>query len=159
MKIFLTKGESCSYDNESIHDIEVSLRYKHLVKQWVPMDLTKINTNFFVNERIYHIVLSLLHGLGIFSMDVAKLCHGILTELMEHVRPCYVYNDWVQLVQYTKSMWRYGVAANYIQLKDNDLYKGTTMYIDGRPKAVGNIARFIDNTRPVTTNKQPNFIF
>ena len=33
------------------------------------------------------------------------------------------------------------------------------MYIDGRPKAVGNIARFINSTRPGSTNKQPNCIF
>lgn len=33
------------------------------------------------------------------------------------------------------------------------------MYIDGRPKASGNIAGFISNTKPSTTNNQPNFIF
>ncbi len=33
------------------------------------------------------------------------------------------------------------------------------MYIDGRPKAAGNIAGFMNSTRPVTTNKQPNCIF
>jgi hypothetical protein len=38
------------------------------------------------------------------------------------------------------------VAANYIQLKDNDQNKGETMYIDGRPKATGNIAGFINST-------------
>jgi hypothetical protein len=51
------------------------------------------------------------------------------------------------------------VAANYIQLKDNDQNKGASMYIDERPKAVGNIAGFMNNTRPTTTNKQPNCIF
>lgn len=33
------------------------------------------------------------------------------------------------------------------------------MYIDGRPKASGNIARFINSTQPGTTNKQPNCVF
>jgi len=33
------------------------------------------------------------------------------------------------------------------------------MYIDRRPKASGNIAGFINSTRPGTTNKQPNCIF
>lgn len=56
-------------------------------------------------------------------------------------------------------MQRYGVAANYIQLKDNDENKGATMYIDGRPKAVGNIVGFINSTRPITTNKKHNCIF
>jgi hypothetical protein len=40
----------------------------------------------------------------------------------------------------------YRVAANYIQLKDNDGIKGGSMYIDGRPKASGNIAGFINST-------------
>ena len=35
----------------------------------------------------------------------------------------------------------------------------STMYIDGRPKASGNIAGFINNTRPVKTTKKPNCIF
>ena len=33
------------------------------------------------------------------------------------------------------------------------------MYIDGRPKATQNIARFINDTWPTKTNKQPNSIF
>jgi hypothetical protein len=49
--------------------------------------------------------------------------------------------------------------ANYIQLKDNNHNKGATMYIDGRPKASGNIAGLINSTRPRTTRKQPNCIF
>lgn len=32
MKFFLVEGGSCSYDDESIGDIDVPLRYKHLVK-------------------------------------------------------------------------------------------------------------------------------
>ena len=32
MKLFLAEGGSCSYDDESIGDIEVPLRYKHLLK-------------------------------------------------------------------------------------------------------------------------------
>jgi hypothetical protein len=56
-------------------------------------------------------------------------------------------------------MRRYGLAANYIQLKDIDQNKGETIYIDGRPKETGNIAGFINNTQPATTNKRPNCIF
>ena len=56
-------------------------------------------------------------------------------------------------------MRRYGVAANYIQLLDNNQNKGETMYIDRRPKAIGNIVGFINSTRPVETTKKPNFIF
>ena len=33
MKFFLAKGGSCSYDDESIGDIDVPLRYKHVVKK------------------------------------------------------------------------------------------------------------------------------
>jgi hypothetical protein len=73
--------------------------------------------------------------------------------------PCYIYKDWIQIVQYTKSIQRYGLVANYIQLKDNDKNKGETIYIDGRPKEMENIAGFINSTRPVTTNKRPNCVF
>ena len=104
------------------------------MKQWEPKDRPEINTDFSVNERIYRIAPSSLHGLGLFSMDGIKVCYEGLIELMECVRPCYNYNDSVQLVQYTKSMKRYRVAAYYIQLKDNDQNKGTTMYIYWRPK-------------------------
>jgi hypothetical protein len=51
------------------------------------------------------------------------------------------------------------LAANYIQLKDNDQNKGETIYIDERPKTMGNIVRFINNTRPTTIKKQPNCVF
>ena len=53
MEIFLAKGGSCSYDDKTIGDIEIPLRYIHLVKQWVPKDLPQLNTYFYVNERIY----------------------------------------------------------------------------------------------------------
>ena len=33
------------------------------------------------------------------------------------------------------------------------------MYIDGRPKEIGNIVGFINSTRPSSTSKQPNCIF
>jgi hypothetical protein len=55
-------------------------------------------------------------------------------------------------------MRRYKVAANYIQLLDNNQNKGETMYIDGRPKDTGNIAGFI-STQSVATTKKPNCIF
>ena len=53
MEFFLAERGSCSYDDETIGDIEVPLRYKHLVKQWVTRDLPQLNTCFYVNERIY----------------------------------------------------------------------------------------------------------
>ena len=63
------------------------------------------------------------------------------------------------MVQYTLSMHRYGLSANYLQLKDKDLNKGETLYIDGRTKKTKNIAGFINNTKPGSTLKQPNCIF
>ena len=77
------------------------LRYQHLVKQLVPSDLPQVNTDFFVNERIYRIVPSSLHGLGLFCMDGLKVGYGRCTELMEYVGPYYNYSDWMHLVQYT----------------------------------------------------------
>ena len=77
---------------------------------------------------------------------------------MEYVGPCYSYGDWLRLVQHTPSMRRYAVAANYIQLKDNNENKGATVYIDGRPKASENIARLIKSTRPGKTINKPNCI-
>ena len=65
----------------------------------------------------------------------------------------------MRLVQYTRSMHRYGLSANYLQLKDRDQNKGETLYIDGSPKPIGNIAGFINSTQPGSTIKQPNYIF
>jgi hypothetical protein len=95
MEFFLAKGGSCYYDHESINDIEVPLRYTHIVKQWVPKDLPEINIDFCVNERIYRIAPSSLHGLDLFSMDGIKFCYDGLTELMEYVGPYYIYKDWI----------------------------------------------------------------
>ena len=50
------------------------LRYQHLVKQWVPSDLPKVNTDFCVNERIYRIVPSSLHRLGFVDVYVTSEC-------------------------------------------------------------------------------------
>ena len=38
MQFFVIEMGSCSYDDDTICDIEVPLRYKHIVKQWVPKD-------------------------------------------------------------------------------------------------------------------------
>jgi hypothetical protein len=95
MEFFLSKGDSCYYDDERIDDIEVPLRYKHIVKRWVPKDLSEINTGFCANGRIYWIAPSSLHGLGIFSMDGIKAYYNSLTKLMEYVGPCYIYKDWI----------------------------------------------------------------
>ena len=46
MKFFLAEGGSCSYDDESIGDIEVPLRYKNLLKQWIPKELPELDTDF-----------------------------------------------------------------------------------------------------------------
>ena len=135
------------------------MRYKHLLKQWAPKELPELDTDFCVNERMYHIAPSSIHGLGLFSMENIKVKYGELVELFEYVGPCYTYGVWLRLVQYMPSMRRYTLVANFIQLKDNNKNKGATMYIDGRPKASGNIAGLINSTRPGTTRKEPNCIF
>ena len=56
-------------------------------------------------------------------------------------------------------MKRYGVVAIYIQLVEHNKNKGATIYIDGRPKASGNVARLINSTWPVTTTKKMNCEF
>jgi hypothetical protein len=159
MKFFLAKGGSCSYNDESIGDIEVPLRYKHLVKQWVPKELPPIDIVFIVNNRTYRIAPSSLHGLGLFSMDGIIVKYNTITKLMDYVIPCYNYNDWMWLVQYMRSMQRYALIVNYIQLINKDKNKGATIYIDGRPKASDNITGFINSTLPRTTNKQLNCIY
>ena len=88
MKIFLAEGGSCSYDDESIGDIEVPLRYKNMVKQWVPKELPPIDVDFIVNNRTYRITPSSLHGLGLFSMDGITVKYNTITELMDYVRLC-----------------------------------------------------------------------
>ena len=40
---FSHEGGSCSSNDETIGDIERPLRYKHLVKQWVPRDLPQVH--------------------------------------------------------------------------------------------------------------------
>ena len=93
IEFFLIEGGSCSYDDETIGDIKVPLRYKHLVKQWEPKDIPQLNTDFFVNERIYRIAPSSLHGLGFFCMDGIKVDYNRSTKLMEYVGPYYNYKD------------------------------------------------------------------
>ena len=93
MEFFLKGGGSCSYDDEIVGDIEVPLKYKHLLKKWVPTDIPKVNTDFCVNERIYRIALSSLHGLGLVCMDGIKVGYNICTELMEYVGTSYNYSD------------------------------------------------------------------
>jgi hypothetical protein len=78
---------------------------------------------------------------------------------MDYVGPFYNYNDWMRVLRYMESMQRYALAANYIQLINNDKNKGVTIYIDGRPKDFDNIAGFINNTLSETKNKQPNCIY
>ena len=65
----------------------------------------------------------------------------------------------MRLVWYMQSMQRYALAADYIQLINNDKNKGATIYIDGMPKSFTNIVGFINSTRSGTTNKQTNCIF
>jgi hypothetical protein len=146
MQFFIANGGSCNYDAESIGDIELPLRYKHLVQRWASKELPEVDTYFFISGRMYCIAPSSLHGLGLFSMDDIKVDYGTITKFMEYVGPLYKYNHWLMLVRYTRSMRRYEVATNYIQLVDNNQNKGETMYIDGRPKATGNIVGFINST-------------
>lgn len=87
MEYFLAEGGSCSYEDETIGDIDVPLRYKHLGKQWVSKDLPPLNTDFCLNERIFRIAPSSLHGLGLFCMDGIKVGYDRCTELMEYVDP------------------------------------------------------------------------
>ena len=98
MEFFFSKGGSCSYDDESIGDIEVPFRYKHLVKQWVPKELPPLDTNLFFNNKIYHIALSSLHGMGLFSMDGIKVKYGVVTRLTRYVKPHNNYSDCMGLV-------------------------------------------------------------
>ena len=93
IQIFLVEGGSCSYEYETIGDIEVPLRHKHIVKQWVPKDIPQLNTGFCVNERIYRIAPLSLHGLGFFCMDSIMVGYDIFIELMEYVGPYYNYID------------------------------------------------------------------
>jgi hypothetical protein len=53
----------------------------------------------------------------------------------------------------------YKVSTNYLHLKDNNQNKGLSIDIGRRPKASGNIAWFINSTKPRSTNKQPNCLF
>ena len=55
-------------------------------------------------------------------------------------------------------MRRYGLLANYIQLKNKAQNKGSTLYMDRRPKTTRNIAGFINSTQPGSTLRQPNDI-
>jgi len=98
MEFFLVKGGLCSYDDESIGDIEVPPRYKHRLKQWVPKELPPLDTDFSVNNRMYRIARYSLHGLGIFSMDGITIKYNTIIELMNYVGLCYNYNDWMLLV-------------------------------------------------------------
>ena len=56
-------------------------------------------------------------------------------------------------------MCRYALSTNYLQWKENDHSKRLDVYIDGRPKEIGNIANFINSTCPRSTNKKLNCIF
>ena len=56
-------------------------------------------------------------------------------------------------------MCRYGLSANYIQLKNKAQNKEATLYMDERPKTIGNIVGFINSIEPGSTLKQPNCIF
>jgi hypothetical protein len=79
MELFLGEGDSYYYDDESIIDVEVPLRYKHMMIPWVPNELPQLEIDFCVNEMIYHIAPSSIHG-------------------MEYVKPCYNYGYWLRLV-------------------------------------------------------------
>lgn len=98
MQFFLANGGSCSYDDKTKGDIKVPFQYSHIEKEWIPNELPPINIDFCVNERIYRIAPSSLHGLGIFSMDGIKVCYNKVVKLFKYVGPCYNYNDWMWIV-------------------------------------------------------------
>jgi hypothetical protein len=93
MKFVIAEEGSCDYDDESIGDIEFTLRYIHIVQPWVPKELPQLDIDFFINGRMYCIDPSSLHGLGLFSMDAIKVKYGTITKLMEYVEQCYKYNQ------------------------------------------------------------------
>lgn len=68
------------------------MKYKHLVQYCVPKELPQLDNNFYVNESIYRIAPSPLHGLDIFSMDGIKVCYRGVIELIEYVKPCLLTN-------------------------------------------------------------------
>lgn len=55
-------------------------------------------------------------------------------------------------------MHRYALSTNYIQQKDNDQSKWVVVYIDGRPKEIGNIVGFINSTCLGSTNRKTTCI-
>jgi hypothetical protein len=98
MQFFIANRGLCNYDAENIGDIEFPLMYKHLVQRWALKELPEVDTDFFIDGRMYRLAPSSLHGLGLFSMDGIKAGYDIVTELMEYVRPLYNYNHWLMLV-------------------------------------------------------------
>ena len=73
---------------------------KHILrKNGYLSKLPPINMDFCVNEGIYQIAPSSIHGLGLYSMDGTKVSYKKVVELMDYVAPCYNYNNWMQIVQ------------------------------------------------------------
>jgi hypothetical protein len=89
IEFFYVKGGTCSYDDDTKDDIKVPSRYTHILKMLKPKQLPQLDTDFCVNERIYHITPSSIHGLGLFSMDGIQIKYGKVSKLMEYVKPCY----------------------------------------------------------------------
>ena len=58
MQFFIANGGSCNYDDESIGDIELPLRYLYLVQRWVPKELPQVDTDFFISGRMYRVTPS-----------------------------------------------------------------------------------------------------
>lgn len=79
-------------------------------------------------------------------MNGIKINYNKVVELMEYVGPCYSYIIWMWIVQCKTSMHRYASSSNYLQYEENDQSKKLTMYVDGMPKATGNIAGFINSS-------------
>ena len=90
------------------------LRYKNMVKQWIPKEFPPLETDFSVKNRTYRIAPSTLHGMGIFSMDGITVKYNTITEFVDYVGSCYDYSDWMWLVQYMRSMQRNVLTVNYI---------------------------------------------
>ena len=92
MEFFLAERGSWSSNDERIGEIEVPLWYKHLMKHWLTKKLLPMDIEFNVNNRMYRIAPSSLHGLGLFSMDGIIVKYNKITELMDYVVPCYNYS-------------------------------------------------------------------
>ena len=133
--------------------------YRNYLNNWEENPLPEINMDFIINGRIYRISPSTLNGSGPFTVDGVKVPYNSAFGLIGYVVPHYGYEHLGILTRYLISMHIHGFCENYNKMKETNQDKGYSIHIDGRPKAYGNIARFISTTHPRNTNKLPNCVF